>query len=374
MDARQRIFNESLEIAFKYPLTGLSISQRVGKTRIGLTYVKEFKRALVVYPKVSIKDSWLAEAEKINQNIDNIDFTTYVSLNKKKPLDYDVLILDECQSLKQSHEVFMTPFVNNGGRVLGLTGTPPKGNFGEKPMMRDKYYPIRYEYTMDEAIDENILNDYRIIVHIIPFGSEKERKTAYWLDSEFGKINEALEKLSEEVFEGTDRMLWLSQQASKKRQLLARKEQIIFQRLTFYKKSQSKFDYAVSLVGDEDKTIVFVNLKDQAEKFTNFYHSSVPKKQLTETLTKFQKGDIRVLAAVAQLSEGITIPGLKKAIMTHAYANNRQFSQRMARTLNLSLEEISIVHVIVLNIDTDKDWLFSALTAFDPNKITIKNV
>ena len=37
-------------------------------------------------------------------------FTTYLSINKQDPKEYDVIYLDECHSLLESHKEFLDEF------------------------------------------------------------------------------------------------------------------------------------------------------------------------------------------------------------------------------------------------------------------------
>ncbi len=130
--------------------------------------MKNKPRVLIVAPKISIFDSWLNDAAKFNIDIEDAEFTTYLSLNKKNTGDFDIVILDECHSLLTSHHLFLGQF---NGKVLGLTGTPPRHQQSEKGKMVSQYCPIKYKYITDDAVSDDILNDYRIIVHRMPLST-----------------------------------------------------------------------------------------------------------------------------------------------------------------------------------------------------------
>lgn len=174
MSKRESIQQEALDMAVKHKRCGLGISMGVGKTLIGLKYIDNFRatnlhlKVLVVAPKLSIFESWKDDAGKFNISIANVEFTTYLSLNKFNPNDYDMLVLDECHSLLYTHEIFLANFT---GRILGLTGTPPRYAKSEKGEMVSKYCPVKYKYITDDAVDDDILNDYRIIVHKMPIST-----------------------------------------------------------------------------------------------------------------------------------------------------------------------------------------------------------
>ena len=47
-------------------------------------------------------------------------------------MDYDFIYLDECHSLKASHNKWLYQYLQQGGRLLGLTGTYPINSTSEK--------------------------------------------------------------------------------------------------------------------------------------------------------------------------------------------------------------------------------------------------
>ena len=90
----------------------VGVSMGVGKTLIGLRHMTlnytDISKFLVVAPKKSIFTSWKDDAKKFGLEylLNNIDFTTYLSLPKKDH-DYDVIYLDECHSLLYTHEPWL---------------------------------------------------------------------------------------------------------------------------------------------------------------------------------------------------------------------------------------------------------------------------
>ena len=133
----------------------------VGKTRIAIQHLQknfnQFIEVLVVVPKHSVTQSWLYELDKMGLSplVEHITFTTYLSLKKKDPNDYDIVYLDECHSLLDSHREFLN---NYNGKILGLTGKPPKYHKSEKGRLVNQFCPIIYEFVTDSAVDNNILN------------------------------------------------------------------------------------------------------------------------------------------------------------------------------------------------------------------------
>ena len=359
---RELIQQEALRSVLLYNRGGLDISMGVGKTYIGLQYIKIVQgKVLVVAPKVSIFESWKNDAIKFNLEplLDTITFSTYLSLNKHNPNDYDIIVLDEAHNVKYSHEEFLNEYQGN---ILGLTGTPPRFKNSEKGEMMFKYYPIRYTYSVDEAVGNDILNDYRIYVHTLPLSTKNNlpvgKGTKKWMSSEAKQYS------------------WISNQIEVsvgEKQLFINR----INRINYLKTFQTKLDfvnYINSKIPANEKCLFFMNTKDQADKFfSSTHHSGNHKTVNKENLEKFSNGEVFRLGAVEQLSEGITIPNLKHIVIIHSYGNEKRASQKIGRALRLNPNEVAKIHVLCYRNTVDEDWVSSALSDFDPEKITWKD-
>lgn len=363
MSKREQIQTEALDVAIMHKRAGLGISMGVGKTLIGLRYVDYFQqknmnklRVLIVAPKLSIFDTWRSDAEKFSINIDSFHFITYLSLHKLNPHDYDLIVLDECHSLLDSHEVFLA---NYQGRILGLTGTPPRYAQSEKGHMVMKYCPIVYKYITDDAIDDAILNDYRIIVHRMPLSTSenfpvKTKKGTFYTS----------EKKSYEYW--TQRIL--EAQTKKEEQIAS------VMRMRVMMDFRTKEKYAKDLLEEiEDKCILFCNTQDQADRLcANSYHSNNEDSEMN--LQDFKEGVITKLSCVLQLNEGVNISNLRAGIIMHAYGNERKSNQRIGRLLRLNPEDTAIVHILCYKDTVDQRWVNEALKDLDPEKIKYHEV
>lgn len=358
MDKRNQIQQEALDTAVKNKRCGLAISMGVGKTLIGLNYIDHFQggnqgklRVLVVAPKLSIFDSWRSDAEKFNISLENVDFTTYLSLNKHNPHEYDLLVLDECHSLLYGHHTFLAVY---SGRILGLTGTPPRYPKSEKGDMVNMYCPMLYRYITDDAVDDAILNDYRIVVHYLPLDSSNNLpvnlKDKKFFTSEV-KSYEYWTRRLQDAFSKKDQQI------------------CSVMRMRVMMDFRTKETYANYLISEiEDKCIVFCNTQEQAERVCEHsYHSNNPDSE--ENLLNFKAGKINKLSCVMQLNEGINIPELRAGVILHAYGNERKSSQRIGRLLRLNPGETSIVHILCYKDTIDQRWVTEALKDFDPAKI-----
>ena len=363
---RDSIQEDALKEALKHKQCSLSLSMGVGKTFVGLQYIDHYYndvlRVLVVAPKRSILETWKQEAVKHNREylLEHIEFTTYLSLSKKDH-QYDIVILDECHNLLDTHREWLDGYLKAyDGRILGLSGTMPKYADSQKGKMVDEYCRTVYWYSTDDAVEDDILNDYRIIVHELNLDTAKTLKVEgkggnSWYTSE--KLN--YEYWSSRVYGST----------SQKQQQIMR-----VMRMKALMGFKSKEEYAKKLLKEiTDKCIVFCNTQEQAEKLCiHSYHSNNPDSEAN--LEKFQSGETMQLSAVNQLSEGVNIKGLKQAIILHSFSGSSPKSQqKLGRILRLNPDEVATLHLLVYKNSVDETWANSVLELFDSSKIIYKN-
>lgn len=357
---REEIQSQALKIAIENKKCGLGISMGVGKTRVAIQHLQHnynpLIEVLVVIPKNSIAQSWRDELDKmeLKELANHITFTTYLSLKKHDPNKYDIVYLDECHSLLPNHDLFLSQF---NGKILGLTGTPPE-DF-DKSMMVKKYCPIKFTFTVDQAADSKILNNYQIIVHELELSKLKTLKKTkknggFWWTSEFIDYDYT-----------TKRCENATTPKQKKWAALMRMRSI----MTY----STKEDYVKHLTSTlKTKCIIFANTQKQADKLCEYsYHTGNPKSE--KNLELFTDGQINKLSCVLQLSEGVTIPNLKQGVIMHAYGNERTSSQRIGRLLRLDPNDTSTCHILCYKNTQDQVWVKNALKDFDSSKIKYYN-
>lgn len=366
MNKRDEIQQQALDVATRHTRSGLGISMGVGKTLIGLKYLNQLQeknmyklKVLVVAPKLSIFETWKDDAVKFDipaEVMDNITYTTYLSLNKYNPHSFDVVVLDECHSLLDSHETFLA---NYQGRILGLTGTPPRYAHSEKGRMVMKYCPIMYKYITDDAIDDDILNDYRIIVHKLPLGNDNTIEVNLKNSNFYTSEKKSYDYWSRRIMDA---------QTKKQEQIAS------VMRMRVMMDFKTKETYAKYLLSEiEDKCIVFCNTQAQADRVCKHsVHSENPDAE--ENLDKFKQGKIDKLSCVLQLNEGVNIPNLRAGIILHAYGNERKSNQRIGRLLRLNPDDTAIIHILCYQGTVDERWINEALKDLDPTKIKYHEV
>lgn len=356
-EIKTQIQSEALAKVLPLNRAGVGITMGGGKTLVGLRHMAanytDYCRFLVVAPKVSIFESWKDDAAKfgLEHLLPHITFTTYISL-PKQDLDYDVVYLDECHSLLFSHEEWLR---NHPGKILGLTGTPPRYERSEKGKMVSQFCPIVYEYETDDAVDDKVLNDYRIIIHMLSLDQSKtmrvERKGKVWYTSEQATYDYWSRRLDNATHK-------------KEQQIMS------VMRMKAMMDFPSKETLTVKLAQKtQDKCIIFANTQEQADRLcSHSYHSNNENSE--ENLILFKEDKIMRMSAVLQLNEGVNIPNLKAGIIMHAYGNERKSSQRIGRLLRLNPDDMATIHILCYRDTVDERWVKSALEDRDPSKIS----
>jgi superfamily II DNA or RNA helicase len=352
MNQKSIIQQECLEAIGNRRLAGAVLGTGAGKTLLGLKHMAskyhDVAMFLVVAPKVSIHAEWLAQARDhgLEYLIPHIKFTTYLSLHKQ-PFDYDVVYFDECHNSKLKHARWMELYP---GTIIGLTGTYPKYVHSESYIICNQYFPVVYKYTIADGIAANMLNDYKIYIHLLSLDKAKTYRAPR------GGL------MSEE----TNYQMWCKIIST------AKPKDVMLKRIMRMKAIQSyrtKVMYAKKLMEQQtEKTLVFTDYTNQADMICqHVYHSK--EKMSKENLELFRSGKISRLASVLQIAEGANIPNLKVGIIMHAYANEKKLSQKIGRFLRLNPNEQSIVHVLCYKDTVDLDWCKKALKDFDKTKI-----
>lgn len=356
---REEIQQLALQATKNKHRCGLGVSMGVGKTLIGLLHMEEeFKLGardfLVVAPKLSIFATWKEEAYKfgLEHLLVHIKFTTYRSISKQTTA-YDCVYLDECHNLLSTHENYLLFYP---GKILGLSGTPPRHDKSDKGKIVNTYCPIVYSYITDDAVEDDILNDYRIIVHLLPLSTARTHKVktkkGFFMSSERDNYEYWTKQLEGFGFN---------------------KDRTRIMRMKAIMEYETKERYAKHLLQHvDDKCIVFCNTTEQADRVcSNSYHSK--NKDSEENLDKFKRGDFNCLSAVVQLNEGVNIPNLKYGIIMHAYSNERKSAQRIGRLLRLNPDQTAYIHILAYKDTVDTDWVISALGDLDQSKIKYRD-
>lgn len=329
----------------------------VGKTLLGLKHMSaryyETIRYLVVVPKLTVIDEWKAQAKEhgLEELIPYVKFTTYLSLPKMM-LHFDIVYFDEVHNLLDNHREWLKYYE---GDILGLTGTPPKRERSEKGKLISEYCPVVYQYAVDDGVEDGILNDYQIIVHMLDLDTNKN-------------IQVTTPKVTFYTSERANYDYWSGRvdtaTSTKQKQIAS------VMRMKVMQGFKSKERLAKQILDSVlDKCIVFANTKEQADRLCPFaYYSG--KEESKQNLEMFKRGEIMKLSAVHQLSEGINIPNLKQGIILHTFGGSSpKARQKFGRLLRLAPKDKCTLHILCYRNTVDERWVQENLESLDQSKI-----
>lgn len=352
MNKKDIIQNECIKAIGNKQRAGVVLGTGTGKTLLGLKHMvtkyTDTSLFLVVAPKLSIHQEWLSQAKEhgLEYLIPHMQFVTYLSLTKLN-YNFDYVYLDECHNLKYHHGDWLRLY---NGSTLGMTGSYPKPRSEESYNVCSEFCPVVYKYDIDQGINDKILNDYKIYIHLLELSTNRTVKT----------------KGGGFVSEVDNYKMWSRyvETAKGQQQMINR-----VMRMKAMQGYKTKVNYAKKLLEHQtEKTLVFTDYTDQADLICeHVHHSKEPRSK--ENLDLFKSGKITKLSSVLQIAEGANIPNLKVGIIMHAYANEKKLKQKIGRFLRLNPNEKSIVHLLCYKDTVDLKWCKQALRDFDKNKI-----
>jgi superfamily II DNA or RNA helicase len=149
----------------------IHISPRVGKTKILLESLEAYDGEIyVIYPTNDIKASWLEEMEKWNLYFP-ITFYNQRSLHKINS-NKALIICDEIHTLSMHQIELLKKLKQRGCKLAGASGTISRRTL--EKLQFNLGLEIIYEYIINDAIDDNIIADYEIIVYRVPLDDTKK--------------------------------------------------------------------------------------------------------------------------------------------------------------------------------------------------------
>lgn len=335
----------------------LLVAPRVGKCKIvidALNTVPKNISILILAPKKEIFKGWEADVKRwgLREGFD-IDYVWSNSL-KKVTKKYDLIIADEIHEYNLKVLELLAKHKAKGTRILGLTGT----------LDSDSKYAIQeivgispfYTYTVDEAIKDKIVADYRIHciecelddkVKYVPAGSEDNpfmqtevESYKYW----DGKFNTAV----------------FNMKYHEMRFPMMQRKNIIYN-------SRTKVAIAKKIVEKVDRCIIFTGYQKIADVIGEAsFHSKSDK----GTLEKLKSGAINKVAVVSMVSMGVTIPNLKIAVFNQLKSGENTAVQQAMRAMNVEDDKIADIYIVYLKNTQDEVWLKSAIKGFNQDKIT----
>lgn len=206
---------------------------------------------------------------------------------------------------------------------LGLSATPDRWwDENGTSFLREYFNDTVYEYTMEEAIENEILTEYKYTPIVVNL-TEKETKRYEQLTkilinmlSTKGTDKEEIEEINRK------RSMVLSKAKNKK--------EILYDMLQ-NKKNEEVANTLVYCAPGEINEIT-LELSRSGYRVHKF-DSTVPLKERGKILKSFSTGSIQILCAIKCLDEGVDVPSTREAYFLASTSNPREFIQRRGRVL-----------------------------------------
>ncbi|MBL1210322.1 DEAD/DEAH box helicase family protein [Geminocystis sp. GBBB08] len=363
----------------KEALEAWKTAQRKGvvvlPTAAGKTYLAQLaiactpRTTLIVVPTLDLMHQWYAQIEIGFPNIEvgllgggahdrtPILIATYHSAAihaKALGNHYGLLIFDECHHLPTDFfqviaEESIAPY------RLGLTATPERGD-GSHCYLDSLIGKVIYRKTPEE-LSKNTLSEYQVIP--IKVSLEKEEKRRY--EQAIKTRNNFLKQsnISLSSLDGWQLFIKASAKTNEGRKaMLAHRES---------KEIASGTNAKLKVLRDliekhyPDKVLIFTNDNATVYRISQEYlipaiTYQTPVKERHQILTKYRRGEYKILVASHVLNEGVDVPDAKIAIILSGTGSTREYIQRLGRILRKAnnTEKLAILYEVIAEETSDE--------------------
>ena len=342
----------------------LHLAPRFGKTKLIISLIErdQPKSILWVTPSRKLADIDIPQEFKkwnAERYLNSLCITTWASLKNIRG-SYDLIILDEEQNVTENN---CQNFFNNTltGNIVSMTGTPPTSE--EKQEIYWKLgLSVSYTLTIDEAVELNIVSDYKITIFNIDLSNKKDieitKGKSKFLTSELSSYEYIDQKAKNayNAFSPNGTFPWA-----------------IAKRVDFIKKSKTKKELAKRILKKlcSGRTLIFAPFINYAEELCQHsYHSKSANK---DALDDFQNFKINRLSLVNTGGVGFTFKGIENLLIVQMDSNKTGLStQKIARALlkQKNKEKVNI-YILCLRNTKDTEWVTKGISDFDPSRIKI---
>jgi len=371
MDKRDILHNEGLEFFEKSNFKTLfQLPTGTGKSVLTIRILNKYQgKYLLVTPTIVLhKVDWKNEFIKFDSLdlYEQLDRCCYVSLHKYNMADYDGIILDEAHhfSPKQWYEFIKYLPILENKKIICLTATPGKFGF-TKRTLNTLIKGNVFEYNVEEAVDNEMVNDFRIHIIYNTLDNVNKNSKAGSKEKPFLTTEKSnYEYLTKTINELKVLMLTTSGRTKNalKKSILERKRARLLYDL------ESKVNLILKFLKELDsskKRLIFARTIEVAERLEPH---SIHSKSKMDWLTKFRNGEINSISSVDMLLEGVNLPGTEVGIITSPYAE-RRFIQSLGRCLRNNLDVISHYYIFCTKDTVEEDWLSQSLVDINKEKI-----
>lgn len=330
----------------------LGCCPRFGKIRCSIKILEELKpeKILIAFPRHDIAEGWRSDFKKWKYKNDNITFTTFRSLKNHVKESWDFLIIDEIQeaSSKQLEMLWSlvqkTPSLGLSGTITGKT---------EKQIQKHTGMEICYKYSIEQAVQEGILTDYDIYIHLVDLdtGTKIYSKNTKTEKRYFDAISYRKEQMD------SPSQKWFME----------------LKQIKILQNSLAKLNKTKKLINEyeDQRLLIFTGLIEIANQLeVPTYHSKSRDRQV---FIDFCNGvNYKHLATVNMMQAGITILPIDKGLVNYISGAPENTAQKICRFLGFEYatpNKKASIHLVSSREKFELNRIKTALSFFEDSKI-----
>lgn len=327
------------------------LAMRAGKCRVTIELLKRLFdydcTILICFPDNKLLTTWQEELVKWNYNNPNITFTNFSSLKKYTNFEFDVLIIDEFHSTSDKEFGYSQEIIKNCSKTICLSGTVSEetNNLWNIPCIA--------KYSTLEGIEEGILADYTITIHLVDLDTKRTTK------NKKGQL-----KTEKQMYDAYTYVINKMKDDGKPTMHLA------LARNRLSQNSIAKLEKIRKLLKQlhDKRVIVFTGLSKAADEIgISSYHS---KSKSQSGFDDFQSKKVNHLALAAMGKIGVTYNDLDSVILSNFTYNAEESSQILNRAIKLDYHgKVADLHVLCINEKPELKKIKESLSMLDQDKI-----
>lgn len=353
----QKVFQEFQKILIKAG-TGS------GKSKLSLELAAvDGKDWIILVPRTPLFRTWLDEMKK--WGFDNFEAKStilcYASAHKLQPTTSEGhnIILDEAHRVTERTWPYIKAMLGNKGKLICLSATVP---YEKKDLLELLGIETKHTvtYSLDSAVKDNLVSDYRIQVVQFPLDNTSK-------EIEAGKVGAKFMVTEEQGYRFADQRarqsLYGANDKVKKFMMLAR--------MRFIYNLPSKLKLAgliLNQIPADKRVLIFAGSILHANAVCPYrYHSKTD-----ETDYKaFCESRINRLAVVQSVAEGVNIPEIDYALLMQVQSQELHTIQKIGRSIRKTNDPNKCSKIFILEATGTQDtrWVVSAIESFDPTKV-----
>ena len=302
---------------------------------------------LIAYPDNKLKETWQDECRLWGYDNPNITYVNFSSLKKYTDACFDFFVIDEFHAASENERELAMLIMDNCNYNLGLSGTVSKETAFEWD------FEEIASYTTDQGIQDGILADYKITVHMVHL--DNTVKTA----DKKGKL-----KTEKQRYDG---YTWVIENLKRQH---ANFMHLALSRNRLSLTSLGKMNHVKKLLSElsDKRVLIFTGQTAAADNLgVPSYHS---KSKDESAYLGFQNKQHNHLALAAMGKVGVTYKDLDSVILLNFTYNAEESSQILNRAIKLDYHgKVADLHIICLNEPAEIKKIKESLSMLDQTKI-----